>query len=115
MGKYFDTLSGMMSEPDCENYSQYKIMKTFGCCQATAKKVKEDLKMKVKEAKFLKKMSENIECYDEKLMPIVLYLLKENNYFKTTQDIMDEKKWSRYMVKQAKEIIQDYIKENMKV
>jgi hypothetical protein len=114
MGKYFDTLSGMLEEPNSESFSQYKIMKTFDCCQATAKKVKETLKMKVKEAKFLKKMSENIEVYDEKLIPIVMYLLKENNYFKTTQDIIDEKKWSRYLIKQAKEIIQDYIKENMK-
>lgn len=114
MGKYFDTLVGLMNSKQGVGFSQYKIMKTFDCCQSTAKKVKEDLIMKVKEAKFLKKMSENIEVYDEKLVPIVIYLLKENNYFKTTQDIIDEKGWSRYLVKQAKEIIQDYIKENMK-
>ena len=70
--------------------------------------------MKIKEAKFLRKMGENIEIQDPKMIPIVLYLLKENNYFKTIQDVINETGWSRYLIKNARGIIEDYVKENMK-
>lgn len=89
--KYFKVLNYFLNnENEIQNYSQYKIMKDFHVTQSTAKKVKERIKMKVKEAKFLKKVSGDIEVQDPKMIPIVLYLLKDNNFFKTTQDVMNE-------------------------
>lgn len=113
--KYFKTLDYFLkNEEEIQNYSQYKIMKKFNVAQSTAKKVKERIQMKVKEAKFLKKVSGEIEIQDPKMIPIVMYLLKDNNFFKTTQDVMNETGFSRYLVKNAREIIEDFVKENMK-
>ena len=113
MGKYFDTLSSLLKDEKLYNYSQYKLMKCFDISQNTAKKVKGDYLMKVKQAKLLKKMRDEIEVSDYRLMPIILYLLKDLNYFRPIQEIEDESNWTRYMIKKAKDIIDDYIKENM--
>ena len=70
--------------------------------------------MTIKQLKFLKQHGENIEVMDQKLIPLVQYLIKGNNYFKTDQDVINETGFSRYLVKNARSIIDIYIKENMK-
>lgn len=89
-------------------------MKHFNVSESTANKIKETGEMRIKEAKYLKKMENEIEVQDWKLVPIVLYLLKDGNYFKTIQQNVYESGYSRYLVKNAREIISDYLKENVK-
>lgn len=112
-GQFFKVLNFFLNnEAEANNFSQYKIMKKFNVSQSTAKKIKECLNMKIKEAKFLKKMSGEIEVEDHKMIPIVLYLLKENNFFKSTQEIIFETGYSRYLVNNARNVIEVYIKEH---
>lgn len=70
--------------------------------------------MTLKELAFLKKNGENIEVSDQKLIPLIQYLLKGTNFFKSIQDVINDTGYSRYLIKNAREIIEDYIKENMK-
>ncbi len=70
--------------------------------------------MTLKQLAFLKKHGEDIEIMDQKLIPLVQYLIKGNNFFKTDQDIINETGFSRYLVKNARTIINDFITEKMK-
>lgn len=114
MRRYFPALEKLLKgNYEEQNLSIYRIMQLCNISQATATRLKENINMTIKEAKFLKKMGEEIEVQEPKLIPIVMYLLKDYNYFKNTSEIIEETNWSRYLIKQAKEEIELYIKENI--
>ena len=70
--------------------------------------------MTLRELKFLQKVKEDIEISDPKLIPLVEYLLTDHNYFKNDSDVINSTGFSRYLVKKAREVIEEYIKDNMK-
>lgn len=69
--------------------------------------------MKGNHYQFFKKHSQEIDAH-ENIFEIVQYLAKESNYFKSIQDVIYETGWSRYLIKQAKLCIEDWLKENYK-
>ena len=71
--------------------------------------------MKIKEFNFLKENGLEIEVSDPKLIPLVSYLLEDNNFFKTDKRIISETGFSRYLVKNARIIIKDFVEENIKL
>lgn len=112
--KLFNGLQYLLNNQDkIEKISQYRLMKQCGINQSTAKKVKERVNMKLKELKFLQKVKEDINIDDPKIIPLVEYLLTDHNYFKNDSIVVNSTGFSRYLVKKAREIIEDYIKENM--
>lgn len=113
--KFFKGLQYLIkNQNQIENISQYRLMKQCDINQSTAKKVKERIKMTLRELKFLQKVKEDINIDDPKIIPLVEYLLTDHNYFKNDSIIVNSTGFSRYLVKKAREVIEDYIEENMK-
>lgn len=70
--------------------------------------------MTIEEVKALKQMGNKIEIADHKLIPIVQYLLKGDNLFKSTQEVVRETNYSRYLIRNARDVIEIFLEENVK-